>query len=310
MAKTKTKTRTRARPLRKTDKRYRRYEREIARIGGEQIIAARDAIRAIIVPKIDPSGPSEDFSPIRFVPVFYDADQGRLSLFDMLTEQVKAQFLGRLSENKIKGKLQNVFQQIGGTVDADILKQIGRETMAINQGPSRKIIDRAINETTSSLTGNTTSFVDKVKARITSGVSANETNKSLSKGVQEMLTSNGDTVEGAKNKAKFIARNAVSRSLGALNEEKQTALGIELYTWETADDERVRPTHQDLDGKIFSWDGVTILNGEKYYPASDPDFNDGAPTTPGQPWNCRCVGRAYSPEMDLESTQKSPLGFL
>lgn len=76
----------------------------------------------------------------------------------------------------------------------------------------------------------------------------------------------------AKNRAKLIARDQSSKFYNDLNRTRQKNVGIDKYRWETAGDERVRPTHRANDGKIFSWD-------------SPP-----ATGHPGYEINCRCVG--------------------
>lgn len=103
------------------------------------------------------------------------------------------------------------------------------------------------------------------------------------------------------NRARFIARNAVSTAQGEYDKQLQTASGIALYRWQTSEDERVRPTHERLDGKVFAWepgtkapkditiDGKIYKRGDIIPTAKDPNYNGGAPTIPGQPFNCRCV---------------------
>lgn len=72
-------------------------------------------------------------------------------------------------------------------------------------------------------------------------------------------------------KAKLIARDQTAKFNGTLNELRQKDVGIEEYEWSTSGDVRVRPEHEDRDGKTFRWD--------------DPP-EDGHP---GIPINCRCV---------------------
>jgi SPP1 gp7 family putative phage head morphogenesis protein len=79
----------------------------------------------------------------------------------------------------------------------------------------------------------------------------------------------GDVTES---RAKLIARDQTSKMNGAFNEARQTSLGIEQYEWQTAGDERVRPTHAEHDGKIYSWDNPPTDTGH-----------------PGEDINCRCV---------------------
>lgn len=70
--------------------------------------------------------------------------------------------------------------------------------------------------------------------------------------------------------AELIARDQVGKFYGALNEERQTEIGVQKYAWRTARDNRVRDEHVLREGVEFSWD--------------DPP-EDGHP---GEAINCRC----------------------
>ena len=76
----------------------------------------------------------------------------------------------------------------------------------------------------------------------------------------------------AKSRAKFIARDQVSKFNGDLNQLRQKNVGINSYIWSTSLDERVRPSHAAKEGKKFSWD--------------NPPNDTGHPV---EDYNCRCV---------------------
>lgn len=78
----------------------------------------------------------------------------------------------------------------------------------------------------------------------------------------------------ADRRAKLIARNEIASLNADLNRERQVQAGVTTYTWRTAADERVRPLHRDLDGKVYEYGKPT-------------GAEDGLP--PGKPINCRCV---------------------
>lgn len=87
-----------------------------------------------------------------------------------------------------------------------------------------------------------------------------------------------EVLDGAETRAKLIARDQVQKHNGALNQLRQQDAGIESYKWRTVGDKRVRPTHQDRDGKEFKW--------------SEPP-PDGHP---GQPVLCRCTPSPIIPD--------------
>lgn len=81
-----------------------------------------------------------------------------------------------------------------------------------------------------------------------------------------------DRIGFTKNRAKLIARDQTSKLNGQLTQLRQTENGIGKYQWATAGDERVRPTHAEKEGRIFSW--------------SNPPADTG---NPGDDFQCRCT---------------------
>ena len=112
-------------------------------------------------------------------------------------------------------------------------------------------------------------------------------NKGLSwKDIVKQLTSDLDGKKGLfeklETRAALIARDQMSTLNGTLTKERMIRADIKLYRWNTAGDSRVRETHSELDGKIFSWQGKVTINGITYEPAPDNIY-------PGSEINCRCV---------------------
>jgi SPP1 gp7 family putative phage head morphogenesis protein len=73
-------------------------------------------------------------------------------------------------------------------------------------------------------------------------------------------------------RAELIARDQTLTLNAQINQERQQAAGITEFLWTTAGDERVRSSHEDLDGKRFRYD--------------DPPIVDGAVAVPGEPIQC------------------------
>lgn len=78
-------------------------------------------------------------------------------------------------------------------------------------------------------------------------------------------------------RAKVIARDQIAKLNSDLNRFRHKQAGIEKYTWRTSADERVRPRHMGLEGKIYAYGEPTgAENG----------------LSPGQPIMCRCIAQA------------------
>jgi len=73
-------------------------------------------------------------------------------------------------------------------------------------------------------------------------------------------------------RAKLIARDQTTKLNASLTKLRQQEVGVEKYIWQTAGDERVRPSHRANDGKTFRWDSPPKATGH-----------------PGHDVNCRCV---------------------
>jgi SPP1 gp7 family putative phage head morphogenesis protein len=78
-------------------------------------------------------------------------------------------------------------------------------------------------------------------------------------------------------RAKIIARDQIGKFNSDLDRIRQEQAGVEEYEWETSMDERVRPLHRSLNGKIYKWGEATGAEGG---------------LAPGQPILCRCGAKA------------------
>ncbi len=87
-----------------------------------------------------------------------------------------------------------------------------------------------------------------------------------------------ETYGTSKTKAKFLARQETSLLMSKMRETRYRDIGIDRYKWTGTMDERERPDHKVLNGKIFSWDQPPITNRET-----------GARNNPGEDFGCRCI---------------------
>lgn len=83
----------------------------------------------------------------------------------------------------------------------------------------------------------------------------------------------------SESRAALIARDQVGKLYGNLNQARQEDLGITSFIWRSVKDNRVRESHEHLEGREYNWD-------------EPPDEETGEPSadgvTPGDPVNCRC----------------------
>lgn len=87
--------------------------------------------------------------------------------------------------------------------------------------------------------------------------------------------------ETSRSRLKLIARTEVSKTQTALIQSRAVSLGANWYIWRTSDDERVRHSHEKMDGVLVNWkdppDPEKLVGAKSYgkYHAGDI-------------FNCRC----------------------
>lgn len=80
-----------------------------------------------------------------------------------------------------------------------------------------------------------------------------------------------------RSRAELIASDQANKTAAELTMLRQGEAGISMFVWSTAKDDRVRPEHAALHGKVFRWDRPPAIG------------------LPGTPIRCRCTGRAFIP---------------
>ena len=111
-------------------------------------------------------------------------------------------------------------------------------------------------------------YFKKISNAVYQGVSRGDTVGSLTKQIQAITRT-------TRSRAKLIARDQTSKTNALITQNRQEALGVEEYIWQTSADGRVRKTHRDNNGKTFRWDKPDPVTGH-----------------PGEDIQCRCVARA------------------
>lgn len=89
-----------------------------------------------------------------------------------------------------------------------------------------------------------------------------------------------------KSKARALARDQVASLNSQISQAHQRDAGVTEYVWSTSHDSRVRPCHDALDGKTFSWDDPPEM---WYETKSRGIVYTGRRCHPGEDHLCRCV---------------------
>lgn len=108
---------------------------------------------------------------------------------------------------------------------------------------------------------------DQIQSAVVEGIAQGKRASTIAQDLQERM----DVTES---RARLIARDQVLKHNGELASVRQQAAGITHFTWYSSKDQRVRPSHRALQGKVFAW--------------AEPPVVDGETAVPGQPIQCRC----------------------
>lgn len=120
--------------------------------------------------------------------------------------------------------------------------------------------------------------LEQIEEETTDALLSGKSVDTLADDIFEIMSERTDVSES---RANLIARDQVAKLNGQFTAERQADLGVESYTWRTVGDERVRKTHDEVDGRVFQW-------------GSPPDETDG--NEPGQDFQCRCWAEPILPE--------------
>lgn len=113
----------------------------------------------------------------------------------------------------------------------------------------------------------------KVENVVYEGFRSGLRHEEIAKQIKGFIDPKNENVKGnIAYRAKFIARDQVTKLNAEVSKSRQTNLGIKRYIWRTSRDERVRDSHRSKEGKTFSW--------------NDPPSDTGHP---GEDFNCRCT---------------------
>jgi len=102
---------------------------------------------------------------------------------------------------------------------------------------------------------------------------------------------------------KLLARDQMGKLNGQITQAQMEEIGLDLYVWSTAYDDRVRDSHAIMEGLLCRWDDASLCSydGGKTWtnrPSGAIDLH------PGQDIQCRCVALSYYPELvsEMEGT--------
>lgn len=216
---------------------------------------------------------------VKTVEKFADAQTGNYaSVLLKLSAQVKRKLLKQFDDAKIEAQAkailakldrkskQQFYERVAAKVGIDVKDLIAREGMKA---------------TTNALMLETAQWIKTLRDESLEKFT-NNTLFGMSQGesLDTIVSQFDGVVSERKNHARFLARNQVQNYNSISTKLRAQNLGITQAIWRTAGDERVRPSHEDRDGKTFdlaeglysSLDGKYLLTGTDYNCRCDAEY--------------------------------------
>ena len=214
---------------------------------------------------------------------FADAQTGNFaSILLRLSKAAGKSILKQFSNDRIDTIAQAALGKLDKKSKEEFYKRVAAKT-GINVADL--IAKEGMKSTTNALVAETSQWIKTLRDD-TFQKFTNNTLFAMSQGesLDTIVSQFDDVVSERKNHAKFLARNQVQNYNSITTKIRAQNLGITKAVWETAGDERVRPAHEDREGKEFDL-------AEGLY--SDID---GLYLLPGTDYNCRCTYTMIIPE--------------
>lgn len=156
----------------------------------------------------------------------------------------------------------------------------------LGDGAIREDMDKAVKENVDLITSIQTDFINEIGEKVFTNLSRGGRHENLTSIIKERG-------EVSKARAKFIARDQTAKLNAAFTESRSRALGLDLYEWGGAGDERERDSHFVLNGMLCKYSDPTVYSddwGKTWKKRKTIGAFEG---NPGQDYGCRCVPLPY-----------------
>lgn len=191
-----------------------------------------------------------------------------------------------LSKNFVNAVEVTQKKTITAEVQAAATKKVPAETLkSINllaDKGTKKIITKSIGENVKLIQSVPEQYFQRISKAVYDGL---DKGRHISAIAEDLVDIGGMS----ERKAQFIARDQLGKTYGDLTKKRQENLGIRRFKWLTSHDERVRETHDALDGHIYDWDTGAI--GPEV--ASEVEG-----LVPGEDYNCRCTSSMVMEDLE------------
>lgn len=213
---------------------------------------------------------------------FEDAAGNYGAAFLKLAKRVTDKLTRQYSDNRIEQLVKTVLNK-ANRHNRDELYKLVEKRVGINT--TELTATEGLKGSIDALTLETSQWVKKLRDDTLEMYTSNSL-RAMTQGLSlpDILKQFDGLTEKRKNHAKFTARNQIANFNSISTKLRAQNLGVTQGIWRTSKDEKVRPSHDDRDGKTFDLD-------KGLYSAID-----GLWLLPGTDYQCRCTYELILPE--------------
>lgn len=212
--------------------------------------------------------------------------KGAAEAFDVLKKRPKMP----VNDEELAAEIKPHFDRINNYHRAAIIDTFRRATgisviPLLKEGPIQHALHERVRGNVALIKTIPRRLHASVYSKLTNALKTDPFNRQMLEGI---LT---DEFKKSAGRARLIARDQTNKAVGQFTQLRHEQIGIQKYEWSSSGDQRVRPTHQANDGKIFSYDKPPAKTGH-----------------PGWDIQCRCVAIPVFedlPDEEPESLEES-----
>ena len=197
--------------------------------------------------------------------------------------EAKRRIVGLLGKMRgwIKAKVHAAFGRMSTEVrdrTAEGTKLLGIQLRAVPK--LSKLLDATRDDNVALITRASQAFLDQVSDTL---------DEYEGKEPDELADALEERVGVSSARAQLVARDQTLKLNAQVMRARHEAAGVTSYRWSTSQDERVRPGHRRLNGKVFDYDDP---------PDTSKSGEDGDTNNPGDDFQCRCVAVPIIDDLD------------
>jgi len=265
-------------PIKESRKIQLEYYRELKKLTKE----LKEAVNKELLPALKGTSITKD-SVVSVLGIMESIRQ-RFSSITGFATNVSNNVVNAVNNNGKQRLLKSVNANMGVDI-TNVLNEQGINEVVALQRQKNKVLIKSIPE----------EFLKSVEVVITNGIANGESYKEMErqlKGIKNISSTFGKL----ENRIKMIVRNETSSINASINQARYEQLGISLYEWETSQDERVRESHDVMQGKYCTYNDASVyadtLEDAKAGKWKKRSSLKGVQKAPGIDFSCRCIALA------------------